>query len=156
MLFGLTEQPNQLPNEMKKRRSKQETLVLIFSRVRAEVLRLLFTTPKKRRHVRELAQLCDASAGTMHEELAILSAAGLLSSRSNGYHRLYWPNPHHPLFEPLLKMVRISRRLPAVDVSRLRRIQRGTVKRRPAKSTPEFYSARPYPLRWGIMSPRHK
>jgi hypothetical protein len=48
---------------------------------------------------------------TVQEELATLSALGLLTSWSNGYHRFYRANRDHPLFSHLLAIVQTSSRL---------------------------------------------
>ena len=73
--------------------------------VRAEILRLLFTNPRQELYVRELAQLCYLSLHTVQDELAKLYAAGLVVSRSNGYHRFYRANPKHPLYMTLRRLV---------------------------------------------------
>ena len=140
---------------MKNRQPKQEILQIILPKVRAEILRVLFTAPKKPRYMSELARLSGASFGTMHEELANLMAAGILSSRSNGYKRFYWPNQNHALFQSILNMVHTAGRLPAVDISKLRRIERRRV-RKPKSRPPRYYSGSTYPLRWGIITPDRK
>ena len=77
----------------------------LFPAVRAEVLRLLFTNPRQELYVRELARLSFLSLQTVQDELAKLETAGLISSRSNGYHRFYRANPKHPLYTVLRRMV---------------------------------------------------
>jgi hypothetical protein len=44
---------------------------VIFPKVRANILRLLFTAPKKQRYVCELKQLSAAALSTVQEELAL-------------------------------------------------------------------------------------
>jgi DNA-binding transcriptional ArsR family regulator len=121
---------------------RREILEVLFPKARAEILRLLFTNPKKERYVRELAHLSGLSLGTIQEELAILSAVGLLMSRSNGYHRFYRANREHEMFADILRIVHSSGRLAAVDVSLLRRV------RRVGKRTKKLKPNRPvYPIR---------
>jgi DNA-binding transcriptional ArsR family regulator len=99
-------------------------LYVIFPKVRAEILRLLFTAPKKPRYVSELRRMSGLALGTVQEELATLKASGLITTWSNGYRRFYRANQHHPLFSHLLGIVHGSGRLPGIKVSHLRRIRR--------------------------------
>jgi predicted transcriptional regulator len=80
---------------MKKQRTVLEVL---FSQVRAELLRLLFTPPHKERYVRELMRMSGLRLSTVQDELRKLSALQLVTSRSNRYHRFYRANPDHSLF----------------------------------------------------------
>jgi hypothetical protein len=98
MVDRLTGRPN-LP------RRKTNVLDVLFPKVRAGVLRLLFSKPKIERYVRELARLSSVSLSTMQQELAGLTACCLLASRSNGYHRFYKANRDHPLFYELHLLV---------------------------------------------------
>ncbi len=77
----------------------------LFPTVRAEILRLLFTNPRQELYVRQLAALSFLSLHTVQRELANLHAAGLVLSRSNGYHRFYRANPRHPLYTTLRRLV---------------------------------------------------
>jgi hypothetical protein len=78
-------------------KAKLPALDLLFPRVRAEILRLLFFNPKNQRYVRELMTMSGLALRTVQEELAILTALGLVISWSNGYHRFYRANRAHPL-----------------------------------------------------------
>lgn len=91
-----------------------EVLDILFPKVRAEILRLLFSEPAQQRYVRELVAMSGLALRTIQEELANLSAAGLVTSWSNGYHRFYRANQKHALFSELRRIVRTSARLPAV------------------------------------------
>ena len=84
---------------------KTNVLDILFPKVRAGVLRLLFSEPKIERYVRELARLSSVSLSTMQQELAGLTGCGLLTSRSNGYYRFYKANRDHPLFYELHVLV---------------------------------------------------
>ena len=98
-----------------------EVLDILFPKVRAEVLRLLFSDPTQQRYVRELMAMSGLALRTVQEELANLSAARLVTSWSNGYHRFYRANREHPLFTNLLRIVQGSARLPRVKKPPLRR-----------------------------------
>jgi DNA-binding transcriptional ArsR family regulator len=87
-------------------------LQALFPRVRAEILRLLFTNPRQELYVRQLARLSFLSLHTIQEELAHLYKARLLLSRSNGYHRFYRANPKHPLYMTLRQLVIKTAQLP--------------------------------------------
>jgi predicted transcriptional regulator len=89
-------------------------LEILFPRVRAEILRLLFSDPARQCYVRELMTMSGLALRTVQEELANLSAAGLVTNWSNGYHRFYRANRDHELFPVLLRVVQASARLPRV------------------------------------------
>ena len=74
----------------------------LFPQVRAELLRILFRDGKRReRYVRQLARESDLALRTVQKELAKLSGIGLILTRSDGLHRYYCANPHHPLYRAL-------------------------------------------------------
>ena len=73
--------------------------------VRAQILRLLFTNPRQELYVRELARLSFLALHTVQDELSKLRSAGIVVSRSNGYHRFYRANPKHPLYMTLRRLV---------------------------------------------------
>ncbi len=77
----------------------------LFPVVRAELLQLLFTNPLQELYVRELARLSFLSLQTVQDELAKLEAAGLIVTRSNGYHRFYRANRGHPLYATVRRLV---------------------------------------------------
>jgi predicted transcriptional regulator len=96
-------------------------LDILFPEVRAKLLRLLFALPPKQRYVRELMCMSALALHTVQDELRKLSAIGLVTSWSNGYHRFYRANRAHPLFPELLRIVALSERLPLTKHSALRR-----------------------------------
>ncbi len=59
-------------------------LVLLFGRTRAAVLSVLLPDPGQALHVRELARITAASAGSLHREQRQQAEAGLLQSEPNG------------------------------------------------------------------------
>jgi predicted transcriptional regulator len=103
-----------------------QPLDLLFPKVRAEILRLLFSDAKNQRYVRELMTMSGLALRTIQEELATLSALGLVTSWSNGYHRFYSANRDHPLFSHLLAIVQTSARLPRTTQPLHRRRRRRT------------------------------
>ena len=68
-------------------KSEREVLDVLFPEVRAKLLRSFFTIPPKKRYVRELVNVSGLTLHTIQDELRKLSAVGLLTSWSNGYHR---------------------------------------------------------------------
>lgn len=96
-------------------------LDILFPKVRAEMLRLLFSNPAGQRYVRELVVMSGLALRTVQEELANLTSAGLITSWSNGYHRFYRANRDHPLFSAILRVVQMSAQLPPVKRPPLRR-----------------------------------
>ena len=112
-------------------RSERAALDILFPKVRAEILRLLFGPARKRRHVRELMRNSGVALSTVQDELRKLSALGLLATYSDGYHRFYSPNGGHPLSLALHRIVEISERLPRTQRSALLR-KRGSGPRPPA------------------------
>jgi predicted transcriptional regulator len=80
-------------------------LDLLFPKVRAEILRLLFTNPGQELYVRHLARLSFLSLHTVQDELAKLRRARLVLNRSNGYYHFYRANPKHPLYKSLRTLV---------------------------------------------------
>src|SRR5437773_1347288 len=93
-------------------RWEREILDVVFPAARAAVLRLLFLNPAKEHYVRELVRKTGFSLGTVQHELRILTAIGLVTSRSNRYRRFYRSNGEHPLVSELVRMVELSSRLP--------------------------------------------
>jgi predicted transcriptional regulator len=105
-------------------KSERAILDVLFPNVRAALLRLLFVAPQKQRYVRELMNLSGLALCTVQDELRKLTAIGVLTSWSNGYHRFYRANRNHPLFLELLRVVQISARLPRTRHSELHRQRR--------------------------------
>ena len=99
----------------------KNVLEVLFPRVRAKLLQLLFATPQEQRYVRELMNMSGFALHTVQDELRKMNAVGLVVTWSNGYHRFYRANPDHPLFEPLLRIVQSSEKLLVPTQSALRR-----------------------------------
>ena len=100
-----------------------QLLSLLFPRVRAEVLRLLFVDAQIELHLRELTRQSGLSLGTMQEELGKLHRADLVISRRDGNRRYYRANPNHPLFRDLQQIVLKTSGLRDVLAKALRNIR---------------------------------
>ncbi|MEO7415159.1 MAG: nucleotidyltransferase domain-containing protein [Opitutaceae bacterium] len=80
-------------------------LDVLFPRVRAEVLRLLFADEGRELHLRELTRQSGLSLGTLQTEVKKLCDADLLLSRPDGNRRCFRANTAHPLFADLRQLV---------------------------------------------------
>lgn len=80
-------------------------LTVLFPRVRAEVLRVLFAGADREVHLRELARQSGLALKTVQNEVRKLAAAGLLASRRDGNRLLYRAESTHPLFPDLRRVV---------------------------------------------------
>ena len=121
-------------------KSERAVLDVLFPEVRAKLLRSLFTTPPKQRYVRELVNASGLTLHTVQDELRKLSAIGLVTSWSNGYHRFYRADPNHPMYAKLVDIVQLSETLPrakraALDRPRGQRAPK-TETRRKSRSLP--------------------
>ncbi|MBI3272989.1 MAG: nucleotidyltransferase domain-containing protein [Planctomycetes bacterium] len=79
--------------------------VLLASRVKAELFRLLFTVPAREIHVRELARRARLNEATVRQELRRLSGLGLIEVRRDGNRAYYRANPRHPIYPDLRNLV---------------------------------------------------
>lgn len=140
------------PNSQARRlKSERPILEVLFPKVRAEVLRLLFSTPQKQRYVRELMSMSGLALCTVQDELRKLSAIGLVTSRSNRYHRFYQANREHPLFPELLRFVQLSGRLPRTKQSALNRQPRSRSRsKRSRRKVPTLHAERA--VNWHLFS----
>ena len=98
-------------------------LSVLFPRVRAEVLRLLFADAARELHLRELTRQSGLGLGTVLDELEKLSAADLVTSRRDGNRRYYRANARHPLFPDLQQLVLKTAGLRDVLVSALKGVK---------------------------------
>src|SRR4051812_43449530 len=132
-------------------KSKRRILEVLFPKVRAEMLRLLFSKRGRQCYVSELRDLSGLALCTVQDELRKLHATGLVTSWSNRYHRFYRANPSHPFFGVLVRMVQVSVKVPPTNQSSLHR-RSSTVRRRkpkPARLPPDR------PMNWHLLSRRH-
>jgi hypothetical protein len=130
---------------------KRTILAVLFPDVRAKLLQLLFSMPLKQRYVRELMNITGLALHTVQDELRKLTAVGLVTSWSNGYHRFYRANGDHPLFAHLLQIVQASAKLPKIKHSALHRQARRRGVKKPVRGRP-----RPLPVdrpaRWQLFT----
>lgn len=80
--------------------------LLFPNQYRRNVLAFLLMKPKHSVHLRELARLTGASAGTLKKELDALLAAGLLKSQKVGNQTQFSANAEHPVYPELSGLIR--------------------------------------------------
>lgn len=78
---------------------------IVSSRVKAELLRLLFGLNQPEVHLRELVRQSGLSLGTVQQELQRLTRVGLVTARKDGNRVYYRANPDHPLYRDLCSLV---------------------------------------------------
>lgn len=87
--------------------NKKSISDLLFpNQYRRKVLAWLLMRPQDWVHLRELARLTGASAGTLKKELDALTAAGLLASRKVGNQSQFCANTQHPVYPELSGLIR--------------------------------------------------
>ena len=78
---------------------------IVSSRVKAELLRLLFGLNRPELHLRELVGQSGLSLGTVQQELRRLTRIGLVSARKDGNRVCYRSNIDHPAYRHLCSLV---------------------------------------------------
>ena len=78
---------------------------ILSSRVRADILRILFTEQHPEFHVRALERKSSVTLNAIRQELSKLSRLELISSRRDGNRLYYKANTSHPLHSILLELV---------------------------------------------------
>jgi DNA-binding transcriptional ArsR family regulator len=78
----------------------------LFGQTRSAVLSALLLHPDAALHVRELARLTGASAGSLHRELRLLADMGLLLRQEVGRQVHYRANTSHPVHAELAQLLR--------------------------------------------------
>ena len=78
---------------------------IVSSRVKAELLRLLFGLGRPELHLRELVRQSGLSLGTVQQELRRLTRVGLVIARKDGNRVYYRANPDHPVHRDLCSLV---------------------------------------------------
>ena len=136
-------------------KSRRALLDVLFPAVHAELLRLLLGTPQKQRYVRELMIMSGLALCTVQDELRKLTAVGILTSWSNGYHRFYRANRDHPLFPQLRRLVEMSARLPHTAHSALHRRRRSRNQRRRRRRARRALPP-DRPVHWNLFSSANK
>lgn len=80
--------------------------LLFPNQYRRKVLALLMLNPQRWLHLRELARLTGASAGTLKKELDALTAAGLLKFQKVGNQTQFSANAEHPVYPELSGLIK--------------------------------------------------
>lgn len=78
----------------------------LLGQTRSAVLSALLLRPELSLHVRELARLTGASAGSLHRELRMLAGLGLLTRQEVGRQVHYRANETNPVFPELAGLLR--------------------------------------------------
>lgn len=78
---------------------------IVSSRVKAELLRLLFGLNQPDLHLRELVRQSGLSLGTVQQELQRLTRVGLVTARKDGNRVYYSANQDHPAYRDLYSLV---------------------------------------------------
>jgi predicted nucleotidyltransferase/DNA-binding HxlR family transcriptional regulator len=78
---------------------------IVSSRVKAELLRLLFGLRQPELHLRELVRQSGLSLGTVQQELRRLTRIGLVTARRDGNRVYYQADQEHPLYADLRNVV---------------------------------------------------
>ena len=134
---------------MSEMRQTRTVLNVLFPKARAEILRLLFGGKRRPRYVREIMRESDFALRTVQDELKRLSAAGLVVSHSNGFHRFFAANSAHPLFHELTRIAEASERLPHTKSSELFRASRARRRKKRFKGAVMRPDRQP---NWGIFA----
>jgi len=77
------------------------TIHVLFPKVRAEIIRLLFADASASYHLRKLSRLSHLALGTLQTEVQKLAKAELLLTRRDGNRLYFRANPDHPVFPEL-------------------------------------------------------
>ena len=86
--------------------ARTDILATLFSsRVRAEILRLLFIDDEVELHLREIQRRSGLALGTVQQDLVILRTQDLVVSHRDGNRVLFLANGDHPLFAPIREIV---------------------------------------------------
>ncbi len=78
---------------------------IVSSRVKAQLLRLLFGLGQPELHLRELVRRSGLALGTVQQELRRLTRVGLVTARKDGNRVYYHANPDHPVHRDLCSLV---------------------------------------------------
>ena len=132
-------------------KSHRFPLEVLFPCVRANVFELLFGANSREHYVRELALRSHLTLHTIQDELRKLSALGLVTSRSNGFHRYYRADRSHALYPAIHQIVALSSQSPRTHVAKLQRAPGKGSSKRDRKPRRAHLKMSYEPLNWGIM-----
>lgn len=80
--------------------------LLFPNRYRRKLFAILWLQPGRWTHLRELARLAQASAGTLKKELDLLCSVGLIEQRKMGNQTQFCVNTQHPTYPELSGLVK--------------------------------------------------
>ena len=134
-------------------KAKRSVLEALFPAVRAEIFRLLFASARTEFYVRELRLKTHLALHTVQDELRKLSALGLVTSRSNGFHRFYRADRSHALFRHIHAIVELSEKSPRTRQAALVRppSRRPSMRKRRRKAS---HLPPDLPINWGTLQRR--
>ncbi len=78
---------------------------LLSSRVKAQMLRLLFAGNERELHLRDLARQAGLNSATVRQEVKRLASMGLLVQRRSGNRTYYRARTDHPIYPDLRNLV---------------------------------------------------
>jgi len=79
--------------------------ILLSSRARAEIFRLLFSGSEKELHIREIQRRSGLNDSTIRQELRKLADFGLVSGRKDSNRIYYSANKNNPLYQDIQNLV---------------------------------------------------
>ena len=82
-----------------------ELVDVVSSRVKAQILRLLFGLRRPELHLRELVRQSGLALGTVQQELVRLKRIELVTARKDGNRTYYQANSEHPIYRELVSLV---------------------------------------------------
>src|SRR3954465_11163176 len=126
-------------------------LEVLFPQVRGKVFEFLFGAMHREYYVRELALRSRLTLHTIQDELRKLSALGLVTSRSNGFHRYYQAHRRHALYPAICQIVALSARSPRAHVAALKRAPAKRSSERSQKPRRAPLKMAYGPINWGIF-----
>jgi predicted nucleotidyltransferase len=91
---------------MRSRTSDPQLVDVLFGAYRRQILALLLLRPDESFYVREIARLTGVPAGSLHRELKLLTATGLLERSSSGNQVRYQVDRACPIHEELTGIFR--------------------------------------------------
>jgi predicted transcriptional regulator len=134
-------------------KNAKSVLEVLFPAVRAGLLRLFFESSAGEYYVRELTLKSHLALHTVQDELRKLSALGLVTSRSNGFHRFYQANRKHPLYRHIRGIVELSENSPGTRHAALLRPARRSVSKKTRRPKPSHLPP-DRPINWGTLQRR--
>lgn len=90
---------------------------IITSKVRIEILELLFANPTEMYHVRGIVREINEEINAVRRELTKLESAGIIKKEARGNRVYYWVREDYPMYGDLISMVARTKGLGAAIVA---------------------------------------